>query len=260
MAGGGALAGYDPDSGLYLCRQGGSLRALPAATDGVLALGASHSTRGGLVDGMPAARVDEGAAPLLVADKPTSSEIYVVFSGWIASPVCAIDQIPVQPVSLPGARRWFVRVSVLTSDFSFRINFEDSENCGGTNGFTQTAWAFFAVGLTQGSQVALTAVGRTELQASGFESFEIFRLAGIAAEVQTEMQAGSWAEVGVGPRIVKRASLGEGLGCQMRSQTESLVFDALPRTPEDDGFFVRVSTVDGAYHVDAFWELAFTIR
>ncbi len=114
--------------------------------------------------------------------------------------------------------------------WSLRISFEDSQNCGGPNGTTQSGTATRQVCICVPMRLTISMVGVVERQDFGYEQ--------ASARVN-------------GMPVAMGGSVGEGLGCAMTTVTPSGSID-LP--PGEHLIELDASTIDGAYHVGAFWE------
>ena len=140
---------------------------------------------------------------------------------------CVCPEYPWQTEAFSGAA-W-------TGDgWSLRISFEDSQNCGGPNGTTQSGTASRRVCLCVPMRLTINMVGVVERQDFGYEQ--------AAALVN-------------GLPVCTGGSVGEGLGCEMTTVTPSGSID-LP--PGEHLIELTASTVDPQYHVGAYWEFNFT--
>lgn len=119
-------------------------------------------------------------------------------------------------------------------DWSVRISFEDSSNCGGTNSDTQHGNASRRVCLCAPTRLTINMIGLIERQDTGYE------------QAETRVN---------GTLICSGASVGEGLGCLMATVSVSGTIDL----PAGDHLIeLTGSTIDGAFHTGAYWEFGFT--
>jgi hypothetical protein len=115
-------------------------------------------------------------------------------------------------------------------EWTLRISFQDSGNCGGPNNFTQFGTATRTVCLNGPARLTVHMVGRVERQDFGFEYGE--------ARVN-------------GMLICSGGSFGEGLGCAMADNTADGTIDL---TPGEHLVELYANTNDQLYHVGAYWE------
>lgn len=120
------------------------------------------------------------------------------------------------------------------ADWSVRISFEVSWNCGGTNSNTQYGTASRHICLCEPTRLTINMTGLVERQDTGYEQAE--------ARVN-------------GTVICSGASVGEGLGCSMATVNPSGTIDL----PAGEHIIeLSASTIDGAFHTGAYWDFGFT--
>jgi hypothetical protein len=122
---------------------------------------------------------------------------------------------------------------------TIRYNVEDSENCGGTNAFTQTGTATAEIQVVgQGVLLGLSFSGLAELEDTGFENISFYLNNTLVASA---------------------TSAGGDLGCEMGPPIQTFhVEPPYLLEPGDHDFRIEFTTGDGLYHVGSFYQANFT--
>jgi hypothetical protein len=137
---------------------------------------------------------------------------------------------------------------VTTTSTSFRVDYEDSLNCGGTNSNVQTANAVGTFTLTEAATLSVVMDGIGELQDTGYEELECYvQRPGDPGWVLvgTVSSAGGQRLCQMGPLVVSNVGPDSTLFAGLRFDIPVPVGTTLVR--------LDASTNDGRYHVDA-WE------
>jgi hypothetical protein len=137
-------------------------------------------------------------------------------------------------VSGPSGTAWAKtasnRASWAGDDWTLRINFHDSQNCGGSNPSTQSGTATRQVSLAVPRTLSISMSGVVETQNGGYEQ----------AEARVD-----------GSLVASGGSFEEGGGCTMKAASAG---GSILLQPGDHVIELSASTVDGLYHVGAYWE------
>jgi hypothetical protein len=136
--------------------------------------------------------------------------------------------------SIPSSGLW----SVTNSGYGLRIDWENSDNCGGSNSNTQKGNAAVTVTASQEEPIYVNWRGMAERHDTGFENMSIY-IDGVL--------------------IGEATSPGGNLGCEMGNIVSTNYYpDGYTLTAGEHEITITTTTGDGQYHLDAYYEFLFS--